>query len=135
MPDQEGTPWTPTTDPVRAELTQIANELDQQAAIAARPGQMDALERLAQRIRTVISPDAVVVRRDRMVEIGKALSDVAQAALVVKGTLTKPYPDDPRWSPWTRFMYRPTERAFNLGFQLRREYREPIPTPEAGGAA
>jgi hypothetical protein len=32
MPDQEGTPWTPTTDPVRAELDQIANELDQRSA-------------------------------------------------------------------------------------------------------
>lgn len=62
-------------------------------------------------------------------EAADALRDVGKAAIVVHPTLDKPYPDDPRWTPWTRFMEKPARRAYNLSFLLRRQLRG-TPAPD-----
>jgi hypothetical protein len=49
----------------------------------------------------------------------KALLAVGKAALVVKTTLDKPYPDAPETTPWKRFMERPARDAYNLGNEFR----------------
>lgn len=41
----------------------------------------------------------------------KSIGDLRTAFIVVEGCLDKPYPDDPRWSPWTRFVQRPWNAA------------------------
>lgn len=41
---------------VAAVLAQIADDIDAQALIAARPGQLDSLERIAKRVRAVYKP-------------------------------------------------------------------------------
>lgn len=58
----------------------------------------------------------------QLAEAGDALYAIGKACLVVKGTLEAPYPDDPRWSPWTRFVRGPAKTAYNLGVLLRRRY-------------
>ncbi|MFC5217293.1 hypothetical protein [Streptomyces coerulescens] len=60
--------------------------------------------------------------KQQLAEAGDALYAIGRACLVVKGTLEAPYPDDPRWSPWTRFVSGPARTAYNLGFLLRRRY-------------
>lgn len=47
-----------------------------------------------------------------------ALRDVGKAALTVKPTLDKPYPDAPGTTPWKRFMGQPARHAYNLGCQI-----------------
>jgi hypothetical protein len=63
-------------------------------------------------------PDA----KQQLAEAGDALYAIGKACLAVKGTLKVPYPDEARWSPWTRFVGRPARTAFNLGVLLRRRY-------------
>lgn len=58
--------------------------------------------------------------RDLLEQAAAALKAVGKAALVVKPTLDKPYPDDPSWTPWTRFMEQPARTAYNLGAEIRR---------------
>lgn len=58
----------------------------------------------------------------QLAEAGDALYAIGKACLVVKGTLEIPYTDDPRWSPWTRFVGGPARTAYNLGVLLRRRY-------------
>lgn len=60
-------------------------------------------------------PEHVVLLR----EAAQALKDVGKAAIVVKPTLTTPYPDAPHVSPWTRFMEMPARDAYNLGVKIR----------------
>lgn len=45
-------------------------------------------------------------------EAHAAIKKAAQAFIVVEGTLKKPYEDDPRWSPWTRFIDRADNDAW-----------------------
>lgn len=59
--------------------------------------------------------------RAQLAEASHALRAIGKAAIVVQPTLDKPYPDDPRWTPWTRWMRDPTRRAYNLGILLRRQ--------------
>ena len=44
-------------------------------------------------------------------ETHEALKEVLKALIVVKGSLDKPYPERPEWSPWTCFV----EQAFRQG--------------------
>lgn len=61
--------------------------------------------------------------RELLEQSAAALKAVGKAALVVKPTLDKPYPDDPSWTPWTRFMDQPARDAYNLGSRILRELR------------
>lgn len=61
----------------------------------------------------------------------------AKAALVVEHSLDKPYEDDPRWSPWTRWVERPAREAHDLAMAIRKRLREapaPQPAPELAAA-
>ncbi|MFJ8842973.1 hypothetical protein ACIRFF_08725 [Streptomyces cyaneofuscatus] len=53
-------------------------------------------------------------------ELADALHAIARAAIVVESTLKVPYPDDPRWSPWTRWMERPARAGYTLAVLTRR---------------
>ncbi|WP_329309367.1 hypothetical protein [Streptomyces microflavus] len=53
-------------------------------------------------------------------ELTDALHAIAKAAITVKPTLTTPYPDAPQWSPWTRWMEKPTRAGYNLAVLTRR---------------
>lgn len=61
--------------------------------------------------------------RKQLAETADVLRSVGKAALLVKPTLTEPFPDDPRWTPWSRFMEQPARRAYNLGILLRTQQR------------
>lgn len=54
----------------------------------------------------------------------EALMDCAKAAMTVQPTLTEPYPDDPRWSPWTRWMEPRARRAHDLAVEIRKHLTE-----------
>lgn len=50
-----------------------------------------------------------------------ALWDCAEAALTVKPSLDKPYaPPHEDWTPYTRWVERPAERAHDLAVEIRR---------------
>jgi len=53
-----------------------------------------------------------------------ALWNCAKAALTVEPTLKQPYPDDPRWSPWTRWVERPAREAHDTAMAIRKHLRE-----------
>lgn len=61
--------------------------------------------------------------RALLAEAADALRNVGKKALVVQPTLSKPYPDDPRWTPWTRFLGPAADRAYNLGCEIRRKLK------------
>lgn len=44
----------------------------------------------------------------------RALRSFALRSLTVRTSLDKPYPDDPRWSPWTRWLEPEARRAHDL---------------------
>lgn len=73
----------------------------------------------ALRQRAEAAEQEVARLRAQLREAADALCDVGKAALVVKNSLEKPYPDAPDWSPWTRFMGAPAKRAYNLGHRIR----------------
>ncbi len=68
-----------------------------------------------------VTPDdhEVVVPRALLERAERALWEVSKAALTVAPSLYDPYPDDPRWSPWTRWMKRPAKEAHNTCMALR----------------
>ena len=39
---------------------------------------------------------------------------IAASLIAVKGHLDTPYPDDPRWTPWTRFIERTLRQVDEL---------------------
>jgi hypothetical protein len=66
--------------------------------------------------------------RELLRQAAAALTEVGKKALVVKPTLDKPYPDEPSWTPWTRYLGEPARNAYNLGVEIRRRLRtEPVP--------
>ncbi|WP_326729008.1 hypothetical protein [Streptomyces phaeochromogenes] len=68
-------------------------------------------------------PDkSALFREEQLAEAADALYAIGKACLVVKGTLDVPYQDDPRWTPWTRWVAKPARTAYNLGFLLRRRH-------------
>lgn len=62
--------------------------------------------------------------RELLRQAADALLEVGKKALVVKPTLSKPYPDDPSWTPWTRFLEQPARDAYSLGYEIRRQLGE-----------
>lgn len=77
-----------------------------------------------------MSDQTVEALRELLREASRALKDAGKAAIVVKPTLDVPYKDDPRWTPWTRFVEQPSRRAYNLGFEIHRLVGPVPPTPE-----
>jgi hypothetical protein len=59
-------------------------------------------------------PDDVLDRVER------ALTEATATALTLGPALDKPYPDDPRWSPNTRFLEPMGRRAFDAKVVLRK---------------
>ncbi|MEU0002578.1 hypothetical protein ABZ069_37355 [Streptomyces microflavus] len=53
-------------------------------------------------------------------ELADALHAIAKAAIVVEPTLKVPYTDDPRSSPWSRWMEKPARAGYNLAVLTRR---------------
>ena len=52
-----------------------------------------------------------------------ALWACAKAALTVKPTLDEPYPDDPRWTPYTRWVERPAHEAHDAAMAIRKHLK------------
>lgn len=77
-------------------------------------------------------PDAydvsLLVAVELLRDCQEAMHELATALLTVKPRLSEPYPDDPRWSPWTRFVKRDAERVYNLSFRIAKALRG-LPTP------
>lgn len=59
-----------------------------------------------------------------LADAGDALRDVGKKAIVVEGTLKKPYPDAPDKNPWDQYMKAPARRAYNLGCEIRKFIRD-----------
>lgn len=47
-----------------------------------------------------------------------ALGDAWKASVTVQGHLEAPYPDDPRWTPWTRWVHPMATKAWEAKEQL-----------------
>ena len=62
--------------------------------------------------------------RELLTEAADALWESSKAALVVKPTLDTPYPDDPRWTPWTRWVEPKARRAHDVAMKIRKHLRE-----------
>lgn len=81
-------------------------------------------------------PDNLPTERERaleeaMREAKKALRANVITWIVLEGALGTPYPDDPRWTPWTRF----GERAFRRAGEALEVVRAALtPTKEAPDA-
>lgn len=63
-------------------------------------------------------------------ETHEALKEVLKALIVVKGSLDKPYPEKPEWSPWTRWV----EKAFSQGAHAEEVARRTLRAHNDGGA-
>lgn len=61
----------------------------------------------------------------------QALTRASIAALTVKPSLDKPYSDDPRWTPWSRWMDRPAHEALDVAMKLRDVLRQQAGRQEA----
>lgn len=61
--------------------------------------------------------------RELLEQAAETLMNCAKAALTVKPNLDKPYPDDPRWSPWTRWVEPRARRAHDLAITIRQHSR------------
>ena len=115
---------------------------DSQGAVAAIAGELayavgfeDRRElcRLdAERILSALAEAGyTVVKTEALREGAEALGAAFKVALTVKPLLDKPYPDDPRWTPWTRWVDRAARRCFNARSTLRKAARGPwVPVPE-----
>lgn len=49
----------------------------------------------------------------------EAVRHLAAALIAIEPHLSTPYPDDPRWTPWTRFVEPPLEYLYELAFPPR----------------
>lgn len=62
-------------------------------------------DRLAScRERVGIAADKVIAAEDTVERVRQARRRLTSALIAVEPLLTTPYPDDPRWTPWTRFV-------------------------------
>lgn len=69
--------------------------------------------------------------RELLGQAAEALWGCAKAALTVEHSLDKPYPDDPRWSPWTRWVERPAREAHDLAMAIRKHLKATPAEPRA----
>lgn len=65
--------------------------------------------------------------RELLERAAAALMDCATVALTVQPDLEQPYRDDPRWSPWTRWVEPKANRAYELAVTIRKRLRETQP--------
>ena len=63
--------------------------------------------------------------------VREAHRDVVASLIAVKGHLDTPYPDDPRWTPWTRFV----ERSLKRLDESKQEITALLAQAEAGAGA
>ncbi len=61
--------------------------------------------------------------RDLLGQAAEALMEFTKASLTVKPLLTQPYRDDPRWSPWTRWVDPRARRAHDLSIAIRKHLK------------
>lgn len=61
--------------------------------------------------------------RALLTEAADTLRDLAKKCLTVKTTLTKPYPDAPDHNPWSQWIERPSQRAYNLAGKITRRLK------------
>lgn len=62
-------------------------------------------DRLAScRERVGIAADKAIAAEDAIARARQARRRLTSALIAVEPLLTEPYPDDPRWTPWTRFV-------------------------------
>jgi hypothetical protein len=64
----------------------------------------------------------------------KALHANKAAWLTLAPALSTPYPDDPRWTPWTRFGERAGRAAWDAGDKVREALAAHRAQEKAGGA-
>lgn len=63
---------------------------------------------------------AEAMRLDDLLDrAARALREVGKRALTVKPSLDRPYPDEPAWTPWTRFLGPAANAAYNLAVEIR----------------
>jgi hypothetical protein len=70
-----------------------------------------------------MTPKPETADRELLEQAAAALMDCAKSALTVKPSLDQPYPDYSEWTPYTRWVERPAERAHNLAVQIREHLR------------
>jgi len=58
--------------------------------------------------------------RHLLLAAADALTACATSALTVKPELDRHYPDHPGWTPYTRWVERPAERASELAAEIRK---------------
>jgi hypothetical protein len=113
---------------MRAALRVLASagvDFDDPAAIAAQR---------APELAAAGTPEQAPPSADELLgQAAKALMDCAKAALTVKPMLDKPYPDDPRWSPWTRWVEPRARRAHDLAMVIRRHLKAMPAAPATPG--
>lgn len=80
-------------------------------------------------------PEAIAVdyvrhlerERDANTELLRQAADAlwrcAKAALTVKTSLNKPYPDEPQSTPWMRWVERPAREAHDLAMTIRKHLK------------
>lgn len=77
-------------------------------------------------------PHLAAAECELLTDAYRALLSSALRALTVKPTLDTPYTDDPRWSPWTRWVEPEARRAHDLAQRIRKHLREHGVQPPSG---
>ncbi|MFC8583321.1 hypothetical protein ACFUGD_01910 [Streptomyces sp. NPDC057217] len=74
---------------------------EQQAEADARKAHTDLIDEQKRGTRVEAERDAA---RNTLADAQVAARRLSSALIAVAPLLDKPYPDDPRWTPWTRFV-------------------------------
>ena len=62
--------------------------------------------------------------RELLEQAASALRNCAKSALTVKPSLDQPYPDAPEWTPYTRWVERPAQEAYDLAMVIRKHLKD-----------
>lgn len=73
-----------------------------------------ANEAVELRARVALLEGQRAARGEALRETHHAIQETAKALIVVEPKLKEPYPDDPRWSPWTRWFDRSESSPWRL---------------------
>lgn len=87
------------------------------------------LERLIQALR--LSQENEKRYREALEVTRVAMRDAAANVIAVEGSTDTPYPDDPRWSPWSRFLERALRRLSSAEEVSRQALQQ---TPDQEGS-